>query len=352
CSKCHEQAHPGFTSYLPHATAHDPQRYPWLFWTFWAMTTLLVGTLVVALAHSAAWLVRLLLTRGEWQPRKAALRSTREGWFFRRFTREQRIQHMVMLLAFFDLAITGMALKFSSARWATTVARLLGGPDAMRVLHRVGAIALVVIFICHVVSVLGRRRREKRTWKQLLTGPDTLMFCRRDWNDLRAAVRWFLGRGPRPRFERYTYWEKFDYSAVFWGVAVIGVTGLMLWFPEAATHLVPGWFLNVATIIHSDEALLAVVFIFTIHFFNSHLRPDKWPMDMVMFTGRMPLEELRHEKALEYERLEASGELQKHLTGPFPAELERVFRIFGFLALGLGIVVVVCIVWALLGGAG
>ena len=48
---------------------------------------------------------------------------------------------------------------------------------------------------------------------------------------------------------------------------------------------IPGWFLNVATIIHSDEALLADGFIFTVHFFNTHLRPEKFPMDIVDLHG-------------------------------------------------------------------
>ena len=99
-------------------------------------------------------------------------------------------------------------------------------------------------------------------------------------------MKWFFGHGPRPQYGRWTYWEKFDYFAVFWGVAIIGSTGLLLWFPEFFTRLLPGWFINVATIIHSDEALLAVGFIFTIHFFNTHFRPEKFPMDTVIFTGR------------------------------------------------------------------
>ena len=90
---------------------------------------------------------------------------------------------------------------------------------------------------------------------------------------------------PRPRargrsYGRWTYWEKFDYFAVFWGIFVIGSTGLMLWFPELFTRFLPGWLINVATIIHTDEALLATGFIFTVHFFNTHLRPEKFPMDI------------------------------------------------------------------------
>ena len=74
--------------------------------------------------------------------------------------------------------------------------------------------------------------------------------------------------------------------------------------------MLPGWLINVATIIHSDEALLATGFIFTVHFFNTHLRPEKFPMDIVIFTGRMPLEEFKEDKPAEYEALVASGQLE------------------------------------------
>ena len=124
------------------------------------------------------------------------------------------------------------------------------------------------------------------------------MFNKSDITDFIATVKWFLGFGPRPEYGRWTYWEKFDYMAVFWGVAVIGFSGLILWFPEYFTKVLPGWIINVAQIIHSDEALLAVVFIFTIHFFNTHLRPEAFPMDTVIFTGHVEAEELRNREGL------------------------------------------------------
>ena len=86
-------------------------------------------------------------------------------------------------------------------------------------------------------------------------------------------------------------WEKFDYFAVFWGMFVIRST--RSWFSEFFTNFIPGYMINVATIIHSDEALLATGFIFTVHFFNTHLRPEKFPMDVVIFTGRIPLAEFK-----------------------------------------------------------
>ena len=173
------------------------------------------------------------------------------------------------------------------------------------------------------------------------------MFNGQDLRELWQSIKWFFGRGPRPHYGRYTYWEKFDYFAVFWGMFIIGSTGLLLWFPEFFTNFFPGWWVNVATIIHSDEALLAVAFIFTIHFFNTHFRPDKFPMDPVIFTGRVPLEEFKRDKPREYEELVERGELDKHLVDPFPAQLERWFRAFGFIALTVGLTLIVLIIYSM-----
>ena len=112
-----------------------------------------------------------------------------------------------------------------------------------------------------------------------------------DLCDIVAMFKWFFGLGPRPVFDRWTYWEKFDYWAPFWGVAIIGLSGVMLWFPTVTASVLPGWVFNVATIFHGEEALLAALFLFTVHFFNNHFRPDKFPLDIVMFTGAVSLEE-------------------------------------------------------------
>ena len=162
-------------------------------------------------------------------------------------------------------------------------------------------------------------------------------------------MKWFLGKGEQPQYGKWTYWEKFDYFAVFWGVAIIGSTGLILWFPEFFTRVLPGYLINVATIIHSDEALLATGFIFTIHFFNTHFRPQKFPMDPVIFSGKVPYEEWKHERPREYDILVKDGKLKAHLDKePPPKWLITWSRIFGtfFLILGFGFVVL--IIWAMI----
>jgi cytochrome b subunit of formate dehydrogenase len=350
CGQCHEGSHRQFAGYLTHATHHDRDRYPYLFWSFWGMTALLVGTLSFAFLHTLAWVVRLLLSRDEWRAHKALARHRNSEKVYRRFSRLQRTMHIVMMLSFFMLALTGMALKFSYMSWAQTASRFLGGFDSMGFLHRVGAITLIIIVIVHLWDVIRRKRAGRQTWWQVITGPDSIIFNGRDLREFVQSIKWFFGIGSRPKYGRYTYWEKFDYFAVAWGVVIIGSTGLVLWFPELFTYVVPGWAINVATIIHSDEALLAVGFIFTIHFFNTHFRPDKFPMDPVIFTGVVPMAELKYDKPGEYQALAESGELEQHLVDPYPASRERGLKIFGAAALTFGLVLLSLIIYTMLFG--
>jgi len=185
---------------------------------------------------------------------------------------------------------------------------------------------------------------------QFIFGPDSTIFNLTDVKEFVGSVKWFLGKGPRPRYGRYTYWEKFDYFAVFWGMLIIGSTGLILWFPVFFTLVLPGWMVNVVTIIHSDEALLAVGFIFTVHFFNTHFRLDKLPMDMVIFTGRVSLEELKRDKPREYERLVEEGTLEQHMVKAFDEDKEQRWRILGFTALGVGLTLIFLIAYSVLFG--
>ena len=158
--------------------------------------------------------------------------------------------------------------------------------------------------------------------------------------------RWFFGRGPRPVFDRYTYFEKFDYWAVFWGMGIIGGSGLLLWFPVAFSRLVPGWVFNIALLVHGEEALLAVGFIFTIHFFNSHLRPGKFPMDMVIFTGRVTEHELQEERPAEYARRTGSAGVPPD-AGPPSRRAFVAGRVIGTIAVTIGLALVALIIYAL-----
>ncbi|MGZ5228094.1 MAG: formate dehydrogenase subunit gamma, partial [Burkholderiales bacterium] len=190
-----------------------------------------------------------------------------------------------------------------------------------------------------------------RNWRTFrIFGPNSLIPRWQDLWDMMAMFKWFFGLGPRPVFDRWTYWEKFDYWAVFWGMAIIGCSGFMLWFPSLIASFLPGWVFNVATLIHGEEAFLAAVFLFTVHFFNNHFRPDKLPPpDIVMFTGAVPLEEFKREHTLEYQRLVESGELEKHLVDAPSRPMTVGSRILGLTLIAFGLTLLVLVVIGFVG---
>lgn len=265
-----------------------------------------------------------------------------------RFTRLNRGLHFFMILSFLNLALSGLTLKFSYTGWARFLSGLYGGFESAGYLHRFSAVIMVLVFVIHLTDLLKNKRKEAGSFKALIFGPNSMLFNRNDLRDFIGSVKWFLGKGERPEFGRWTYWEKFDYFAVFWGMFVIGSTGFILWFPEFFTQFMPGFMINVATIIHSDEALLATGFIFTVHFFNTHLRPEKFPMDVCIFTGRVPLEEFKLDRPKEYEELMKKGELNKYIVEPYPPIVLKAIRVFGWTALITGFSMIIWIIYAMI----
>jgi len=130
------------------------------------------------------------------------------------------------------------------------------------------------------------------------------------------------------------------FFAIFWSVFVICSTGLTLWFPEIFTYFFPGELINVATIIHSGKALLAAGFIFTIHFFRTHLRPEKFPMDSVIFLGSYHLEKLKFDRLDEYHQLEESDKIDELIVTEPSNNFREVFSIFGWFDLCTGLILV------------
>ncbi|RUM41521.1 MAG: hypothetical protein DSY70_01170 [Desulfobulbus sp.] len=274
--------------------------------------------------------------------------SKTETVYVQRFNVFTRILHLTVIISFLTLALTGMALKFADEPWAGAIASLFGSFKVLGILHRIGAVLTFAYFFLHFILIFQNWRKNDKSLLGFLFDKTIGMVPNfQDAKEIGQTLKWFVGKGPRPRYGRWTYWEKFDYFAVFWGVAVIGLTGLCLWFPTWVTQYIPGSWLNIATIIHSDEALLATGFIFTIHFFNTHIRPEKWPLDRVIFTGSIPLEELKHERPREYEMLVAEGRLDDLIVEKPPRWLVFSAYIFGFTALTIGMGLVFLIMYTI-----
>jgi cytochrome b subunit of formate dehydrogenase len=272
----------------------------------------------------------------------------------------ERFLHFLVVTSFLLLVLTGMPLKFYYTNWARGLFQVIGGAETARALHRLGALVTFLYFGLHVASIVskcwaGRKKMRdpgtgklsiKRLWNAVF-GPDSMMPTLQDWKDFVAHNKWFFGKGPKPEFDRWTYWEKFDYFAVFWGVFIIGSSGLFMWFPTFFTRYVPGWLINIALIIHSDEALLAAGFIFSIHFFNTHFRIEKFPMDTVIFSGRISKNEMLHERRRWYDRLVAEGRLDDFRVRDEWLRWKSIARSFGYFFFGLGIILLILILYAM-----
>jgi cytochrome b subunit of formate dehydrogenase len=362
CRPCHPGATAGFAQYMPHANPLDRVNYPALHGTFVFMTVLLLGVFAFFGGHTALWLFRsaYLYLSDSKKFREVKIEAQEDDEWFTRFLPFDRFLHFLVVTSFLLLVVTGMPLKFYYTHWAKTLFGILGGAETARTLHRFGALVTFLYFGLHLGALLvgawthraalrdpaTGRFRLNRVWPALF-GPDSMIPTLQDWRDFIAHNRWFFGKGAKPQFDRWTYWEKFDYFAVFWGVFAIGLSGLVMWFPQFFSRFLPGWVINIALIVHSDEALLAAGFIFTIHFFNTHFRLEKFPMDTVIFSGRVSKTELLHERRRWYDRLVSTGRLEAHRIKDEWERWKSIARGFGYFFFGLGVVLLLLIVYAM-----
>ena len=346
CRSCHNpkkglpDVSKGFASFQPHADPHDFGRYPQVWAAWQLMSGLLIGTFGFFWLHTILWFYR------EWKERKARggghqhvrideVPAQLHGKQYQRFSATWRVAHLMFALSLMVLTLTGMPLFYPDVPWAPAIMKFFGGPQVTGVIHRTAAVIFAGVLFWHLAYMLLRIGRQWRTFE--IFGSNSMVPNLKDLQDIIGMFRWFFGKGPRPTFDRWTYWEKFDYWAPFWGVTIIGVSGLVMWLPSFFGSFLPGWIFNVASIFHGEEAFLAVVFLFTVHFFNNPFRPDKFPVDVVMFTGSVPLEEFKKEHALEYQRLVASGELERHLVDAPTGLRLKLSKLLGFTLIAIGL---------------
>ncbi|HTX06637.1 MAG TPA: multiheme c-type cytochrome [Steroidobacteraceae bacterium] len=341
CRGCHTGADPKLTGYDPHPQPGDPAKSALVTWAHYFMVALLAGVFGFFGLHTVLWLQRSFVgrVRGELPP----LRHF-GGPHIRRFTVTDRITHVVVILSFMLLALTGLPLMHPQASWAPALTRFWGGVRAMEVIHLVNAAITFGYFFFHLCYLTYRVLVKKQRYR--LFGEDSLIPNWTDIKDIGRNFLWFLYLGPQPKMDRWTYWEKFDYWAVFWGVAIIGASGLLLAAPVFFTRFIPGIWLNVSFVVHSEEALLATGFIFIFHFFHNHLRPQNFPIDVAIFTGRVPLDRFKDERPLQYERLVSEGRLEQSIVPPPSAFMTVISVIFGAAVVLTGVTLIALVIFA------
>ena len=218
-----------------------------------------------------------------------------------RFDIHQIIQHVVMLVTFTLLALTGLPLKFYDLAISQWWIEAWGGIEATRSIHHFAAWVMVFDCLYHIVYIGYSTLVLKRPF------PTKMIPTPRDVRDFFQEMGYFLGlTRERPKFGRFNWREKFDYWAIFWGMPIIGISGFILMYPVFFTEFLPGWIVPAAVVAHGDEAVLAVVWIFIVHLFFNHLAPGTFPLNTSIFSGKVPRERYRREHPRDYERLGGS----------------------------------------------
>lgn len=342
CGQCHSNANANFVKFDVHPEPSNPARSLPTYIAHVFMTVLLIFVFGFFGLHTILWLQRsaVALLRGEVKRHRSDL------VYVRRFNLVARLTHITVVISFMLLALTGLPLMYHGAGWAWPITHLLGGEATARIIHHICGVVTFGYFFFHLSYLTYLRLRKKR--HGLFYGPDSMTPRPADIVDMLKNFRWFLYLGKQPKLDQWTYWEKFDYWAVFWGVAMIGLSGLAVWMYGPFTRLFSGAYLNVAWVVHGEEALLAVGFIFIFHFFHNHLRPENFPIDITIFTGRLPLSRFREERPLLFERLKAEGTLDGLLVKP-PSRLVRIaWDLFGYTVVFVGVALIVSVIVAML----
>jgi len=241
-------------------------------------------------------LTRLVKEQQRIEKKKAKKPKRVEEETFLRFSLNFRIQHVVLFMSCLILILTGLPLKFHDTGWAAFMFRVLGGIEGSGLLHRIGATGLIGVGLYHLVYLAFFREGRQNFVAWLPRG--------KDFQDLFIQVKYYLGlSNQKARFGRFSYIEKFDYWAVYWGMVIMIGSGLLLWFEEISLRFVPKFVIDIAKEAHSDEALLATLAIIIWHFYNVHFNPDKFPMNWAWLTGRISKKEMLEEHPLEYEKM-------------------------------------------------
>lgn len=213
-----------------------------------------------------------------------------------RFGLQFRIQHIILMISVVTLIVTGIWLwvvgKPEYIWWSQDFVAL----GIIRLLHRFAGAILTILGIYHLGYILFTKEGRREFWY--------LLPRFRDVSDLFINLAYFLHLRQRPpRFDRYTYYEKFDYWAVYWGCVIMIGTGLLLWFDRFAARYLPWLPYKLSAEIHADEAILATLAIFIWHFYNVHFKPGKFPGSTTWIHGRISEKEMMEHHGLEHDRL-------------------------------------------------
>jgi formate dehydrogenase gamma subunit len=223
---------------------------------------------------------------------------------FQRFTLGQRWEHAMLILSVTGLLCTGLPQKYQNTGWSQYI---ISSPERLgqiQQIHHIFALLLIAEVIYHLfrgISLMARRRLPGSifpTWQDLCDA----------WQMIKYLL--FLTR-KKPAYGKYNFEQKFTYWFLFFGLGLLVFSGLVLWFPLVITRVLPGGIVPAAYLAHSNEAIVAAVFILIWHFYHVHIQR----LNLSIFTGRLSEDEMRDYHTAEFERLTGEAAVKSETRG-------------------------------------
>jgi len=280
CSKCHRQATQVFSESYSHKAITAKGAYLEKIVTkiYCWLIIIVIGGMII---HNLIIFIFELRKKARKEKAQPAVP---------RFSGSEIYQHLLLIISFSVLALTGFALKFPNSWYSITLNNIGLIEPVRQIVHRVAAVILVLDAIYHV-CYLFTTKRGKYVLKGILPKLE-------DFKDLLNNLKYYLHlkRTP-PAFEQFDYAEKAEYWALVWGVIVMGFTGFILWFPTVVGNWAPPWLIHISELIHFYEAVLATLAIIVWHWFFVIFHPAQYPMSLTWLNGEQPINEYsRHHK--------------------------------------------------------
>ena len=234
--------------------------------------------------------------------------------YIKRFSWYRIIEHWAVAVIFVSLTATGFAQKYYDLALSQWIVLHLGGIDAVRIIHRITGLFLILALAQHILAAIAGVLFGK--WDT------SIIITKCDFTDAITNIKYYLGMVEHPaRCGRYDYRQKFEYWGILTGSILMGITGISLWFPALVTLVLPGEVIPIAKILHTNEALVLMLLVVVWHIYNSIFSPEVFPVDAVMFTGKISRERMIREHPLEYEQCFGAALLP---TDDKPASLSSV----------------------------
>ncbi len=283
CKKCHPKASDTFSNSYSHTSqVTSAAKIEYIVKTvyFW-LIVLVIGWMFL---HNLLILIHEVRLR--YLKSKTEIRIPR-------FTKNELIQHTLLLSSFIILAITGFLLKFPDSVFGKMMYSLGLNEVIRQWVHRISALVMIGLSIYHVVYLLITSRGRDVLWGLFPRYSDLIQ--------MKDTMLYYMHLSKKhPQYDNYNYIEKMEYWALIWGTIVMGITGLVLWFPTVVGNWAPVWFIKVSEIVHFYEAILATLAILIWHWFFVIFHPKEYPLSFTAINGKMTLHHFKDEHRLKY----------------------------------------------------